>query len=130
MKKKISILLADDNKYMLNSLSSYIREEKDIEVISEVENGKDAIELIEKGYSDVVVLDLSMPMVDGFEVLRHLKVQNIKTPVLIFTNYNEENQIIMIKRLGASGYICKTESPDKLVSAIRTVAEGKKYFLS
>lgn len=128
MKKKISILLADDNKYVLNSLSSYIEEQEDLEVLYKAENGKEVLDLIEKGDCDIVVLDLSMPEYDGFEVLRQLKIKNIKTPVLIFTNYNEENQILTIRKLGASGYVCKTESPDKLVSAIRTVAAGGVTF--
>jgi DNA-binding NarL/FixJ family response regulator len=128
VKKKISILLADDNKYVLDSISSYIRDEEDLEIISMVESGKEALEIIEKGECDIVVLDLSMPEIDGFEVLRRLKIKNIKTPVLIFTNYNEENQIFTIKRLGASGYVCKTEPPDKLISAIRAVASGEMYF--
>jgi DNA-binding NarL/FixJ family response regulator len=128
MKKKISILLADDNKYMLDSLSTYIETQEDLEVISKVENGREALELIEKGDCDIIVLDLSMPEFDGFEVLRQLKIKNIKTPVLIFTNYNEENHILTVKKMGASGYVCKTETPDKLVSAIRKIASGEQFF--
>jgi len=52
-----------------------------------------------------------MPEIDGFEVLKRLKIKNIKTPVLIFTNYNEENQILTIKRLGASGMYAKQNPP-------------------
>lgn len=128
MKKKISILLADDNKFVLDSLSSYIGEQEDLEVISKVKNGKEALEIIERGDCDIVVLDLSMPEFDGFEVLRQLKIKNIKTPVLIFTNYNEENHILTVKKLGASGYVCKTETPDKLVNAIRKIASGEQSF--
>lgn len=128
MKKKISVMLADDNKYILDSISSYIQEEEDLEVVSKAGNGKEVIDMIEKGECDIVILDLSMPEINGFEVLKHLKVKNIKTPVLIFTNFNEQNQIITIKRLGASGYVCKAESPNKLISAIRTVASGGVYF--
>lgn len=114
---------------MLESIASYIKGEEDLEIISTVENGKEALEIIEKGECDIVVLDLSMPEIDGFEVLKRLKIKNIKTPVLIFTNYNEENHILTIKRLGASGYVCKTEPPEKLISAIRAVASGEMYFI-
>lgn len=128
MKKKISILLADDNKYVLDSLTSYIEETEDLEIVSKVKNGREALDIIERGDCDIVVLDLSMPEFDGYEVLRQLKIKNIKTPVLIFTNYNEENHILTVKKLGASGYVCKTETPDKLISAIRKVALGEVVF--
>jgi len=128
MGKKISVLIADDNKYILDSISLYLQSENDFDSVQKVTDGKEVLEIIGNRDFDVIVLDLAMPGVDGYQVMRKLKSKNVKTPVLIFTNSEDKKDMITLKKLGASGYLCKTAEPEKLISAIRSVASGEDIF--
>lgn len=125
--KKIRILIADDHPIVRAGFKQVLSETPDMEVTDEAGNGQEAMACIRKKELDVVLLDISMPGRSGLEVLKELKEEKPKLPVLILSMYPEEQYAIRALRAGASGYLTKASAPNELISAIRKVAEGGKY---
>ncbi|HOO38472.1 MAG TPA: response regulator transcription factor [Deltaproteobacteria bacterium] len=126
----IRILIADDHPIVREGLKQILSETDDILVVDEASNGKEVLDYAWNNAYDVILLDISMPGRDGLEVLRELKHQKPKLPVLILSMYPEEHYAIRVLRGGASGYLTKSSAPDELISAIRKVATGRKYISS
>jgi DNA-binding response OmpR family regulator len=119
--KKIKILIAEDERSIANALSLKLSHEGfDVKVSS---NGKDALEILDVANFDLLILDLMMPEIGGFEVLEKLKEKNIKTPVFIASNLSQPEDISKAKALGAVDFFIKSDTP---VSDI--VLKIKKYF--
>lgn len=125
--KKIRILIADDHPIVRAGFKQVLSETPDMEVTDEAGNGQEAMACIRKKELDVVLLDISMPGRSGLEVLKELKEEQPKLPVLILSMYPEEQYAIRALRAGASGYLTKASAANELISAIRKVAEGGKY---
>jgi two-component system invasion response regulator UvrY len=123
----IRVLIADDHPIVREGLKQILSETDDILVVDEAANGQEVLSLAWNNNYDVVLLDISMPGRDGLEVLRELKHQKPKLPVLILSMYPEEHYAIRVLRGGAAGYLTKSSAPDELISAIRRVAAGRKY---
>lgn len=126
----IRVLIADDHPIVREGLKQILSETDDILVVDEAANGQEVLSLAWNNNYDVVLLDISMPGRDGLEVLRELKHQKPKLPVLILSMYPEEHYAIRVLRGGAAGYLTKSSAPDELISAIRKVAAGRKYISS
>jgi two-component system invasion response regulator UvrY len=126
----IRVLIADDHPIVREGLKQILSETDDILVVDEAANGQEVLSLAWNNTYDVVLLDISMPGRDGLEVLRELKHQKPKLPVLILSMYPEEHYAIRVLRGGAAGYLTKASAPDELISAIRKVAAGRKYISS
>lgn len=126
----IRILIADDHPIVREGLKQILAETDDIIVVDEASNGKEVLDHVWNTAYDVVLLDISMPGRDGLEILRELKHQKPKLPVLILSMYPEEHYAIRVLRGGASGYLTKSSAPDELITAIRKVAAGRKYISS
>ena len=126
----IRVLIADDHPIVREGLKQILSETDDILVVDEASNGKEVLDYVWNNAYDVVLLDISMPGRDGLEVLRELKHQKPKLPVLILSMYPEEHYAIRVLRGDASGYLTKSSAPDELISAIRKVATGRKYVSS
>ncbi|HPC02948.1 MAG TPA: response regulator transcription factor [Syntrophales bacterium] len=125
--KKIRILIADDHPIVRAGFKQVLSETPDMQVTDEAGNGQEAMACVRKKKLDVVLLDISMPGRSGLEVLKELKDEKPKLPVLILSMYPEEQYAIRALRAGASGYLTKASAPNELISAIRKVAEGGKY---
>ncbi|HOK07675.1 MAG TPA: response regulator transcription factor [Syntrophales bacterium] len=125
--KKIRILIADDHPIVRAGFKQILSETPDMEVTDEAGNGQEAMECVRKKHLDVVLLDISMPGRSGLEVLKEMKEENPKLPVLIISMYPEEQYAIRALRAGASGYLTKASAPNELIAAIRKVAGGGKY---
>ncbi|MFY9397885.1 MAG: response regulator transcription factor [Desulfomonilia bacterium] len=123
----IRVLVADDHPIVREGLKQILSGTEDIMVKGEAETGQAVLACAARDHYDVVVLDLSMPGRDGFEVLRELKQRNPRLPVLILSMHPEEHYAVRVIRGGASGYLTKSSAPDELISAIRRVASGRKY---
>ena len=100
---------------------------KDLKVISEADNGDDLLQLIEDNKPDIVLLDISMPGKSGLDLLKQLKSEHPKIPILILSVYPEEQYAVRFIKAGASGYLTKESAAEKLAEAIRKIFAGGKY---
>jgi two-component system, NarL family, invasion response regulator UvrY len=125
--KKIKILIADDHPIVRAGFKQVISDMPDMLVADEAANGQEVLNHIRKKDYDLVLLDISMPGRSGLEVLKDLKGEKPKLPVLILSIYPEEQYAIRALRAGASGYMTKASAPNELISAIRKISEGGKY---
>jgi two-component system, NarL family, invasion response regulator UvrY len=125
--KKIKILIADDHPIVRAGFKQVISDMPDMLVADEAANGQEVLNYIRKKDYDLVLLDISMPGRSGLEVLKDLKSEKPKLPVLILSIYPEEQYAIRALRAGASGYMTKASAPNELIAAIRKISEGGKY---
>ncbi len=123
----IRVLLADDHSIVRAGLARIIEESGDIQVVAEASDGREAIKKTGETSPDVVVVDISMPGLDGLEVITQLQASNPKLPVLVLTMHEEEQYVIRVFSAGAMGYITKRSAPEQLVAAIRKVHSGSRY---
>lgn len=123
----IKILIADDHAIVRRGLKQILTETADMVVAGEAHNGQELLEKMRSDQWDVVVLDISMPGRGGLDILKQLKCERPKLPVLMLTIHPEDQYAVRVLRAGASGYLTKESAPDHLVEAIRKVARGGKY---
>ncbi|NWF76114.1 MAG: response regulator transcription factor [Nitrospirae bacterium] len=126
----IKILIADDHTMFREGLKRIIAEYPDLIVSDEARNGNEVIEKIFNNDFDIILLDIAMPGLNGLEVLKQLKKEKPKMPVLIITAHPEEQYAVRVMKAGASGYIMKESAPDELIKAIRKISQGRKYITS
>jgi DNA-binding NarL/FixJ family response regulator len=123
----IRILIADDHAVVRAGIRQFISGHDDLSVVGEAATGAEVLDYIRKQELDVVILDISMPGRSGVDTLRSLKRVRPKLPVLILSAFAENLYAVNLLRAGAAGYVCKDAAATQLVSAIRTVALGRKY---
>jgi DNA-binding NarL/FixJ family response regulator len=124
---KIKVIIADDHAILRKGLIQILEEEHDISVVGEAKDGNEAIQLTAKMQCDVLLLDISMPDKSGIEVIKIVRNDNQKLPILMLSMHREDQYAIRCLKAGASGYLSKQSASTELVKAIRTVATGKKY---
>lgn len=124
----VTVLLADDHTVVRNGLKMLLENESDINVIGEASNGQEAIEKIIELQPDIILLDVRMPVLDGLETLIEIGKHAHKTRSLVLSMYAQEDYVLQSARSGASGYILKDASKEELMTAIRTIHAGNKYF--
>lgn len=123
----VRILIAEDHTIVRKGLCSLLKNEKDIDVIGEAENGKEAIKQVEELNPDVVVMDISMPLLNGLDATRQIKKRFPEVKVLVLTVHSNEEYISEILKAGASGYIVKKAAPEELVAAIHAISRGNSF---
>ena len=123
----IKVLLADDHSIVREGLRRIIEESEDMEVIAEADDGRVAIQLAQEKLPDIAVVDISMPGLDGLEVVSQLKVYRPELPIIILTMHEEEQYVVRAIEAGAMGYVTKRSAPEQLVKAIRQVMGGTRY---
>jgi len=123
--KKIRVVIADDHAVLRESLAALLAAQKDLEVAGTASNGTEAVEVVQKTQPDVLVLDLFMPNGDGFDVLRTLERAGHRVASVVLTGSENHPDYVQVVRLGARGLVLKGDNPDKLFTAIRTVANGE-----
>jgi len=123
----IKVLLADDHLIVRAGLRRIIEESGDIEVIAEADDGKAAIQLAREKSPDVAVIDISMPGLDGLEVISQLKIYLPDLPIIILTMHEEEQYVVRAIEAGAMGYVTKRSAPEHIVKAIHQVLGGAPY---
>jgi DNA-binding NarL/FixJ family response regulator len=124
---KLRILLAEDHKVMREGLRMVINQEANMEVVGEADNGLAAIALTQELRPDVVVMDVSMPDLNGLKATETLKKTLPETKVLILTRHTDSSYVQQLLRSGASGYVLKQSASEELVRAIKRVAAGQTY---
>jgi len=123
----IEVIIADDHPIVRAGLKQIIMEENDITVSEECANGPDLLNQVRRRDFDVVLLDLTMPGMEGIDVLKQLKIEKPHLPVIILTIHPETQYALRILKAGAAGYLTKTSAADELINAIRKVHRGGKY---
>ncbi len=126
----IRILIADDHAIVRAGLKQIVAETSDMVVADEASSGHEALNKAWKNDYDVVVLDITMPGINGLDVLKQLKSQRPELPVLVLSIHPEEQYAVRVLRAGASGYLTKESASDELIMAIRKVSLGRKYVTS
>jgi DNA-binding NarL/FixJ family response regulator len=127
MAEKKKIVLAEDHKILREGLKSLLGGEEALEVIGEAEDGLQAIRCVEEYRPDLLLLDLSMPRMDGISAIKEIKSRFPDTKVLALTIHESDDCILEAFRSGADGYCLKEADRLELLSAIRTVLSGKRY---
>ncbi len=123
----IRIIMADDHPVVRRGLREIITEGLASAEVTEVGDGRELLRHVRQKDYDIVVLDLSMPGLDGLDTLRTLKQEKPESRVLVLTIHPEKRYAIQCLRLGADGYLTKDTAPDELVLAIKRIVTGRKY---
>lgn len=124
-KKKTSILLADDHPLYRQALRANLEKNSDLEVVAEADDGRDAIELTERFSPDVVIMDISMPELNGLDATREIKQRFPLTAVLVLTVHEDSEHILERLDAGASGYLTKKVTGETVISAIHSLLSGE-----
>jgi DNA-binding NarL/FixJ family response regulator len=127
MGKKIRVLLADDHRMLREGIRALLERQEDIQVVGEAADGREAVRLTTQLCPDVVVMDVSMPMLNGIEATRQIRRDCPDVRVLILTVHESEEYVAQLLVAGASGYIIKRAAGEELVSAIRAVHQGEAF---
>lgn len=123
--KNIQVLITDDQAIVRKGIRALLQTERDIEIIGEAENGREAVRKVETLQPDVVLMDLMMPEMDGIEAIRQITAKNSKTRILVLTSFATDDKVFPAVKAGALGYLLKDSSPEELVEAIRQVFAGE-----
>jgi two-component system, NarL family, invasion response regulator UvrY len=123
----MKILIADDHAIVREGVKQIVKTLPEISLIDEVCDGNEAFSKICEIKYDLVILDISMPGMSGLDVLQRMKDKSLKTKVLIFSLYPQEQYAIRAFKLGASGYLSKDSAYEELALAIRKIASGGRY---
>jgi DNA-binding NarL/FixJ family response regulator len=123
----IKVLLADDHSIVRAGLRRIIEESEDIVVIAEADDGRIAIQLAREKKPDVAVIDISMPGLDGLEVISQLRTFLPDLPIIMLTMHEEEQYVVRAIESGAMGYVTKRSAPEHIVKAIHHVMSGNRY---
>jgi DNA-binding NarL/FixJ family response regulator len=120
-------MLAEDHLTVREGIKLLINSQPDMEVIGEVGDGSAAVKVAQKLVPDIIVMDVSMPKVNGLKATKRLKQVSPKIKILTLTRHTDDAYLQQLIQSGASGYVLKQSAPTELIRAIRTVADGKNY---
>ena len=123
----IKVLLADDHSIVRAGLRRIVEESGEMQVVAEASDGREAIRLVNATTPDVAVIDISMPGLDGLEVISQLQTQHPELPILVLTMHEEGQYVVRAIQAGAMGYLTKQSAPEQLVSAILKIYGGQRY---
>ena len=123
----IRALIADDHAVVRQGLKQILGNIPEITVAGEAISGQEVLDKVRAEAWDVVVLDISMPDRSGLDVLKQLRSERPKLPVLVLSMHSEDQYAVRVLKAGASGYLTKDSAPDELVKAIRKVVSGGRY---
>jgi DNA-binding NarL/FixJ family response regulator len=127
MSNEIRILIADDHPLLRRGLRETIEEDNDLKVIAEAGDGKTALEQITRLRPHVVILDIKMPEMGGFEVVQKMREANLKAAVVFLTMYNDEDTFRAALNMGIEGFVSKESVLTEIVAGIKAVASGQPY---
>ena len=125
---KMKVLLVDDHQLIIDGLKSLMKNTAEIMVTGEANNGREALRLLDILNVDVVLMDIDMPVMNGIDALKEIKKGKPAIKVIILSMHEESGMIKNLLAIGADGYLLKSTSQDELISAIKKVANGNKYF--
>ena len=123
----LNILIADDHPIVRYGLKQILAETPQKAAVDEASNGTEVLSKVRQRDYDVVLLDISMPGMNGLDTLKELRTKRPGLPVLILSIHPEEQYALRVLKAGASGYLTKDSAPDELIAAIQKVSSGGKY---
>ncbi len=123
--KTTRVVLADDHSIVRASIRRLLEKANDIEVVGEASDGMETIRLVEELAPDVLLLDVEMPGMKGFEVARRLQAAGASVRILALSAYDDKQYILAMLASGATGYLTKAEAPQTIVHAIREAVQGQ-----
>jgi DNA-binding NarL/FixJ family response regulator len=128
LKKKITIVLADDHVVVREGLKLLLSAEPDMVVVAEASNGRQAVLLAQELRPDIVVMDIAMPLMNGFEATCQIMSDSIPSRVLVLSAHGDDEYVHQLTEAGASGYLIKQTAGSDLVKAVREIAKGNAFF--
>ncbi len=123
----IKVLMVDDHIMVREGIKRIIEDTTDIEIVAEAASGEEVLQVIDNIIVDVILLDISMPGKNGIQTLKEIKKKAPTLKVLMLSMHAEEQYAMRAIKAGASGYLTKDSAPDKLVTAIRKIQQGRKH---
>jgi two-component system nitrate/nitrite response regulator NarL len=126
--EKLSVIIADDHTLFINGLCMLLQDVPDIEVLNIAANGRELLGLLHSHTPQLILLDINMPGMNGFEVLKRIKSYYPKIKVIMLSTYNEDHLVEKAKLEGADGYIFKNAEKEELLESMRTVGQGGSCF--
>jgi DNA-binding NarL/FixJ family response regulator len=127
MREKGRIVIAEDHTILREGLRALLSSQENLEVVGEAEDGREAIRQVEKLTPDLILMDLSMPKMNGIEAIREIRRRVPETRILALTVHKAEEFILEVLQSGADGYIPKDASSSELMMAIKSILMGKRY---
>lgn len=128
-KSTIKVHLADDHQILIDGIKAVLNSQSDIDVLGFSLNGQEVLDWYKTNWSDILVLDINMPVKDGIQVLRELRYAIPHCPkIIILSSYDDVKLIKEVLKLGVSGFVPKKAAADHIVDAIREVHKGEQYF--
>ncbi len=128
MAEKIKILIVDDHLMFLEGLKSLLHDEKTIEIIGVASNGQEALDLLAQHNVNIVITDISMPEIDGFELISTIKKKYPHVSTLVLSMHSESRIISKLIKQNVNGYLLKNAEKEELLKAISLLANGENYF--
>ncbi len=123
----MKILIADDHGVVRKGLIQIIKDEFPNADIEELNSGQEALQCLRIGTYDIAILDITMPGINGLEVVRQASAESLGTPMLVLTSLPEDQYALRVLKAGASGFIGKEKAAEELIAAIRKILSGRKY---
>jgi DNA-binding NarL/FixJ family response regulator len=125
--KKLRILLAEDHETVREGIKMLVNAQTDMEVVGEAGNGEIAVKKAQELHPDIVLMDVSMPELNGLIATKRIKLDCPQVKILALTRHTDDGYIQQLIRAGANGYVLKQSAPTELIRAIRTVSAGNSY---
>jgi len=122
---KARLLVVDDHAFMRVAINAILTRDSSLEVVGEAQDGQEAIERCRELHPDLILMDVSMPGMNGLEATRNIKAQSPETSVLILTAHADHSLLMDAVKAGAAGYVLKGENPDHVLDAVRAVLDGE-----
>lgn len=121
----IDLLLVDDHAMVRRGLQVFLSTQPDIKVIGEASNGREALERTAELHPDIILMDLHMPVMDGIETAKQLRISHPQVKIIVLTSFSDQDHVLPAIRVGIKGYLLKDIEPEALVVAIRKVHSGQ-----
>jgi len=130
MAETTRVVLAEDNESLRKGIRRLLNKAQDIEVVGEARDGIETLRLVDQFAPDVLLLDVEMPRLNGIQVAQQLRMGDKKIHILVLSAYDDQEYIQAMLANGASGYLIKDEAPERILEAVRGVAQGEKGWVS
>jgi len=124
----IKIIIADDHHIFRNGFRLLLKDQNEVELVGEAENGRQLIDMVDTTLPDVIITDIKMPHIDGVEACRIIKQTHPHIGIIALSNFNDDSLIVDMLEAGAKGYLLKNTNQNDLIQAVKTVHAGNTYY--